>query len=400
MASEESLKERLQDLQKQIGKKQMFEEAVSSIKSLLIDNYPSASPSLRKSIYSVVCRVATVLQTRYTAPGFWFAGKELFEQAERLVTDSSERQHLKACIARAREHLHEKENQPEVLESVQTRTNGGSRYLFEGHLTVDPEPPRPSWLVAQDFLNIIAAEAESSQGRRENNNTTESASVLMEELVNNMGHSFQDLDEAIEASLQEIGAGPQRPPPASKEVVKKLKVIPVTEEILAKLQSSTRCSVCQEELVIDDKMQELPCKHFFHPPCLKPWLDEHNSCPICRYELPTDDHAYESQKERDKEAEEERKGAANALRGGEYIAGALERSSEWEREVLEWERHPYTKVSVTKIWTAGEEFTAAGRRRKGRRSEVGRPPESRSPERRLPVAGVEVAGRRSDEVDR
>ncbi|OUZ99696.1 Kelch repeat type 1 [Macleaya cordata] len=52
------------------------------------------------------------------------------------------------------------------------------------------------------------------------------------------------------------------------------------------------------------------------------------------------------------------------------------------------------------IWTAGEEFTAAGRRRKGRRSEVGRPPESRSPERRLPVAGVEVAGRRSDEVDR
>ncbi|OVA08205.1 hypothetical protein BVC80_1103g9 [Macleaya cordata] len=47
------------------------------------------------------------------------------------------------------------------------------------------------------------------------------------------------------------------------------------------------------------------------------------------------------------------------------------------------------------IWTAGEEFTAAGRRRKGRRSEVGRPPESRSPERRLPVAGVEVAGRRS-----
>ncbi|OVA08665.1 Protein of unknown function DUF506 [Macleaya cordata] len=45
------------------------------------------------------------------------------------------------------------------------------------------------------------------------------------------------------------------------------------------------------------------------------------------------------------------------------------------------------------IWTAGEEFTAAGRRRKGRRSEVGRPPESRSPERRLPVAGVEVAGR-------
>lgn len=49
------------------------------------------------------------------------------------------------------------------------------------------------------------------------------------------------------------------------------------------------------------------------------WQDEHNSCPICRHELKTDDHAYESWKEREKEAEEERKGAANAVRGGEYM---------------------------------------------------------------------------------
>lgn len=47
--------------------------------------------------------------------------------------------------------------------------------------------------------------------------------------------------------------------------------------------------------------------------------DEHNSCPICRHEMPTDDHEYERQKERDREAEEERKGAENALRGGEFM---------------------------------------------------------------------------------
>ncbi|XP_026380772.1 uncharacterized protein LOC113275482 isoform X2 [Papaver somniferum] len=31
-------------------------------------------------------------------------------------------------------------------------------------------------------------------------------------------------------------------------------------------------AVCSASLVINDKMQELPCKHLFHPPCLMPWL--------------------------------------------------------------------------------------------------------------------------------
>ena len=49
-SSEENLKQQLQELQKQLGKKQMFEEAVLSIKSLLVDHYSSSSPSLRKLV--------------------------------------------------------------------------------------------------------------------------------------------------------------------------------------------------------------------------------------------------------------------------------------------------------------------------------------------------------------
>lgn len=71
-----------------------------------------------------------------------------------------------------------------------------------------------------------------------------------------------------------LDSGPAAPrvPPASKEVVAKLPVTSVTEDTLTKLGADAHCPICQENLVVHDKMQELPCKHTFHPPCLKPWL--------------------------------------------------------------------------------------------------------------------------------
>ena len=40
----------------------------------------------------------------------------------------------------------------------------------------------------------------------------------------------------------------------------------------------------------------MPCAHIFHTDCLMPWLNEHNSCPVCRFELKTDDPEYENRK--------------------------------------------------------------------------------------------------------
>ncbi|XP_030470457.1 E3 ubiquitin-protein ligase AIP2 isoform X1 [Syzygium oleosum] len=308
MGSEEGMELQLRELQKQLGKKQRFEEAVSSIKSILQRCYPSASPSLRRSIYSVVCRVATILKTRHTAPGFWLAGLGLFEEAESLVSNPSEKENLKSCIAQAREQLHIADNP--TPESTQSNASRG--YLFEGHLTVDPEPPRPHWLVQSELMNTVSmlAAAESSH-QMEDTHMSETAANLIQELMEN-------LDTTLPEILDNIPVAP-RAPPASKEVVAKLPVITLSEEILAKMGHDAECAICRENLVVNDEMQELPCKHTFHPPCVKPWLDEHNSCPICRHELQTDDNAYESWKEREKEAEEERKGAANAVRGGEYM---------------------------------------------------------------------------------
>lgn len=311
-ANEEEIQQRLQELQRQLAKKLMFEGSVFEIRSLLQKHYSSASPNLRKTFYTVISRVATVLKTRHTSPGFWNAGLNLFQDAEQLVSDASERKHLKSCIAQAQDQLSEVENRSEDSTFRASRANRG--YLFEGHLTVDPEPPQPNWLVQSNLLTAAAAllQGESSGEQTGSANSSEAgAANLLHDLVNS-------LDDILPEIISRDSGAP-RVPPASKEVVASLPVTSVSTEVLAKLGKDAVCSICQESLVVDDKMQELPCKHMFHPPCLKPWLDEHNSCPICRHELRTDDHTYESWKEREKEAEEERKGAANAVRGGEYM---------------------------------------------------------------------------------
>ncbi|KRH15708.1 hypothetical protein GLYMA_14G105900v4 [Glycine max] len=264
MESEDLVKQELEELQKQLGKKQKFEASVSSLKTLLQRTYPSASPALRKSFYSVLCRVATVLKTRYTAPGFWNAGLGLFEQAHLLVSDPSEKEHLKACIAQAREHLHLEDNPSQTLRPADNQANRG--YLFEGHLTVDPEPPQPQWLVQSNLLTTAATlfAAESSQASEANETTQDDATNMLEDLLNRL--------EEVVPLMVDVGPVAPRAPPASKEVVANLPVITLTEEILANLGKDAECAICRENLVLNDKMQELPCKHTFHPPCLKPWL--------------------------------------------------------------------------------------------------------------------------------
>jgi hypothetical protein len=45
-------------------------------------------------------------------------------------------------------------------------------------------------------------------------------------------------------------------------------------------------SKCFEKLDNTQKLMMTPCIHFFHPDCLKLWIENKSECPVCRAILP------------------------------------------------------------------------------------------------------------------
>ncbi|KAL6579449.1 hypothetical protein OROMI_009665 [Orobanche minor] len=81
-------------------------------------------------------------------------------------------------------------------------------------------------------------------------------------------------------------------PPASKLAVEALPSITVDESLLK--SELAQCAVCKDDFEMGTVVKQMPCKHVYHQECILPWLELHNSCPVCRFELPTDDPDYES----------------------------------------------------------------------------------------------------------
>lgn len=108
--------------------------------------------------------------------------------------------------------------------------------------------------------------------------------------------------------LAENDANRYGTPPAKKEAVEAMPTVIVEDNV--------QCSVCLEDIEIGTEAKELPCKHKFHCGCITPWLELHSSCPVCRYQLPSDDSKIEANVSRNNSEGRVSSGTNDAQNGG------------------------------------------------------------------------------------
>ncbi|EYU36794.1 hypothetical protein MIMGU_mgv1a006570mg [Erythranthe guttata] len=100
--------------------------------------------------------------------------------------------------------------------------------------------------------------------------------------------------EALLQNLAETDSGGRRgAPPAAKTAVEGLESVVIEKE-----ENPMACAICKDVVNVGEIAKNLPCGHGYHGECIVPWLGARNTCPVCRFELPTDDPEYEEERKK------------------------------------------------------------------------------------------------------
>jgi hypothetical protein len=150
----------------------------------------------------------------------------------------------------------------------------------------------------ENFLLFDASDISSNArfvvvGRNEENNINRSLNDERDEIIN-FGLSFisnyinpRDISSI---NVVRIPFEEESNPPASQEIINKLKHFKMEKEFYKKNIEEDKfefpkCTICLMELSEGTDVILLPCEHIFHEKCITKWLKVHNTCPLCRYEL-------------------------------------------------------------------------------------------------------------------
>ncbi|KAM4550011.1 E3 ubiquitin-protein ligase RNF115 [Fundulus diaphanus] len=88
------------------------------------------------------------------------------------------------------------------------------------------------------------------------------------------------LDAVVTELLGQLGN--TGPPPAKQEKISSLPTVCISQE---QRDCRLECPVCRDEYSLGESVRKLPCLHYFHSDCIVPWLELHDTCPVCRKSL-------------------------------------------------------------------------------------------------------------------
>jgi hypothetical protein len=102
-------------------------------------------------------------------------------------------------------------------------------------------------------------------------------------------YSYMSEDEESESAFDEseYEDSDHGPPPTAKSAIENLATRVICHDQV--VSGDAICSICRDMIPLDEAAKELPCKHFYHRKCITEWLNIRNFCPLCKYEMPTDD---------------------------------------------------------------------------------------------------------------
>lgn len=90
-----------------------------------------------------------------------------------------------------------------------------------------------------------------------------------------MGPTFGGIERLLDELMRQDN-GPQSAP---QEKINRLEQVRVSDKADLKEKD---CPVCYEAFKAEEIVTKLPCNHHFHKGCVVTWLQQRNSCPVCR----------------------------------------------------------------------------------------------------------------------